>query len=49
VSRKAGQGPPAKQVIGKMIALDNTERLHSDLGFLRPVAYDRGEPETLHK
>lgn len=37
----------AERVIGKMIRWYNEERLHSALGFLRPVDYYRGHPEAL--
>ena len=39
----------AKQVIAKMICWYNEERLHSALGFLRPVDYYRGRPEAMYE
>ena len=39
----------AERVIGKMIRWYNEERLHSALGFLRPVDYYRGHPEALRE
>lgn len=39
----------AERVIGKMIRWYNKERLHSALGFLRPVDYYRGQPEALRE
>jgi transposase InsO family protein len=39
----------AQDVIGKTIAWYNEERLHSALGFLRPVDHYRGEPEALYE
>jgi len=41
--------PEAEKVIGKMIRWYNDERLHSALGFLRPVDYYRGDPEALRE
>jgi putative transposase len=38
----------AVKVIGRLIRWYNEERLHSALGFLRPVDYYRGEPEELY-
>ena len=38
----------ARDVIGRIVKWYNTERLHSALGYLRPIDYYRGEPETLH-
>jgi putative transposase len=39
----------AEKAIGKMIRWYNEERLHSALGFLRPVDYYRGAPEALRE
>jgi transposase InsO family protein len=39
----------AEEALGKIIEWYNTERLHSSLGFLRPVDYYRGEPRVLHE
>jgi transposase InsO family protein len=39
----------AERVISKMIRWYNEERLHSALGFLRPVDYYRGRPEVLYE
>jgi len=39
----------AQDVIARMIRWYNEERLHSALGFLRPVDYYRGRPEVLHE
>jgi transposase InsO family protein len=38
----------AVKVIDRLIRWYNEERLHSSLGFLRPVDYYRGEPEELY-
>lgn len=38
----------ARDVLARIIAWYNTERLHSALGYLRPIDYYRGEPVTLH-
>jgi transposase InsO family protein len=38
----------AVKVIGRLIRWYNEERLHSALGFLRPMDYYRGEPEELY-
>ena len=37
----------ATAVVGKVITWYNHQRLHSALGFLRPVDYYRGDPESL--
>ena len=39
----------AEETIGRIIHWYNNERLHSSLGFLRPVDYYRGQPEQLHE
>jgi putative transposase len=38
----------ARRVIARVIRWYNEERLHSALGFLRPVDYYRGKPEELY-
>jgi putative transposase len=38
----------AVKVIGRLIRWYNEERLHSALGFLRPVDYYRGDPEAMY-
>ena len=38
----------AEEAIGRIIRWYNEERLHSSLGFLRPLDYYRGDPESLH-
>ena len=38
----------AAKVISRLIRWCNEERLHSALGFLRPVDYYRGEPERMY-
>ena len=39
----------ARDVIGRIIDWYNTERLHSALGYLRPIDYYRGDPAKLHE
>lgn len=39
----------AEEAIGRIVAWYNEERLHSSLGFLRPIDYYRGQPEELHE
>lgn len=39
----------AEETITRIIHWYNHERLHSSLGYLRPVDYYRGQPETLHE
>jgi putative transposase len=39
----------ALRVIEKVVHWYNHERLHSALGFLRPVDYYRGDPQALHE
>ena len=36
------------KVIERLIRWYNEERLHSALGFLRPMDYYRGDPESLY-
>ena len=38
----------ARDVIARIIEWYNTERLHSALGYLRPMDYYRGEPAAMH-
>jgi len=40
--------PQAVKVMARIIRWYNEERLHSALGFLRPVDYYRGNPEELY-
>lgn len=39
----------AEEALGRLIRWYNGERLHSSLGFLRPVDYYRGNPVVLHE
>ena len=39
----------AETVIGRIIDWYNHERLHSRLGFLRPIDYYRGDPTAMHE
>jgi len=39
----------AEAALGRIIHWYNHERLHSSLGYLRPVDYYRGDPQTLHE
>ena len=41
--------PQAEAAFGRLIGWYNRERLHSSLGFLRPVDYYRGHPTSLHE
>ena len=38
----------ARDVIARIIEWYNTERLHSALGYLRPIDYYRGNPTAMH-
>jgi len=38
----------ARDVIARIIEWYNTERLHSALGYLRPIDYYRGDPTAMH-
>ena len=39
----------AEDALQRIIQWYNTERLHSSLGFLRPIDYYRGEPAKMHE
>ena len=39
----------AEEALRRIIAHYNEERLHSSLGYLRPVDYYRGNPQELHE
>jgi putative transposase len=39
----------AEEALGRIIRWYNTERLHSSLGYLRPMDYYRGNPQELHE
>jgi putative transposase len=39
----------AEDALGRIITHYNEERLHSSLGYLRPVDYYRGAPQVLHE
>ena len=39
----------AEEALGRIIRWYNTERLHSSLGYLRPLDYYRGNPNELHE
>jgi putative transposase len=39
----------AEAGLGRIIHWYNQERLHSSLGYLRPIDYYRGDPQTLHE
>jgi putative transposase len=39
----------AEAALGRIIHWYNHERLHSSLGYLRPIDYYRGDPKTLHE
>jgi transposase InsO family protein len=38
----------ARDVMARIVVWYNSQRLHSALGYLRPIDYYRGQPETLH-
>ena len=39
----------ARDVIARIVKWYNEERLHSAIGYLRPIDYYRGDPATLHE
>ena len=39
----------AREVVERIVDWYNRERLHSALGYLRPVDYYRGDPRKLHE
>jgi putative transposase len=39
----------AEAALGRIIHWYNHERLHSSLGYLRPIDYYRGDPQSLHE
>jgi transposase InsO family protein len=39
----------AEETIGRIVRWYNHERLHSSLGYLRPIDYYRGDPQSLHE
>jgi hypothetical protein len=39
----------AEAEIERIVRWYNTERLHSSLGYLRPIDYYRGDPKSLHE
>jgi putative transposase len=39
----------AEAALGRIIEWYNHDRLHSSLGYLRPIDYYRGDPKTLHE
>jgi transposase InsO family protein len=44
-----GNRQQAEEALTKIIRWYNTERLHSALGYLRPIDYYRGRPDALHE
>jgi hypothetical protein len=50
--RDAAAGPDltrVRDVIVQIVRWYNTQRLHSALGYLRPIDYYRGNPLSLHE